>query len=110
MKTEEILICQCHSTDHQIVFLYDDEDNDRIVYMHTHLSKKSFWERIKHGIKYIFGYQSKYGAFDEFIIKPEDAYKFKKVYEYLNKCEYHIEREANCEDDECIMKDNLEID
>jgi hypothetical protein len=37
-----------------------------------------------YGIKYIFGRQSRYGAFDEIILKPEDVSKFEKVVEHLN--------------------------
>ena len=37
----------------------------------------------KYGIKYIFGYRCKYGAFDEFIFKPEDAYKIQRLANYL---------------------------
>ena len=87
MEKKELLICECHSTDHQMIFLYDDEDIDyKTVYIHTHLAKKGFWERLKYGIKYIFGYQSRYGAFDEFIIDSKDIDKFQSVVDYLNKC------------------------
>lgn len=97
MKKEEIVICECHSTEHQMVFLYSDEDvkfpnsdvvkNIKTVYIHTHLNKHPFWTRVKYGIKYIFGYQCRYGAFDEFIINPEDAHKFESVVEYLKQSE-----------------------
>jgi hypothetical protein len=54
-----------------------------MCYVHIHLTKKPFWERVKYGFKYIFGYQSRYGAFDEFIFNPEDADKLQKVVDYL---------------------------
>lgn len=87
----DLLICQCHSTDHQLIFLYDEDKDengnitDKTVYIHIHLAKHSFWKRLFYGIKYIFGYKSRYGAFDEFIIKPEDANKFEKATEFLKK-------------------------
>lgn len=87
----DLLICQCHSTDHQLIFLYDEDKDengnitDKTVYIHIHLDKHSFWKRLFYGMKYIFGYKSRYGAFDEFIIKPEDANKFEKVTEFLKK-------------------------
>ena len=34
-------------------------------------------------IKYIFGHRSKYGDFDEMIIKKEDVWKLEKIVEYL---------------------------
>lgn len=84
-KKEEIIICECHSTEHQMVFLYSDDDGHPMIYIHTHLNKRPFLERIKIGIKYIFGYQSRYGAFDEFIVNPEDKPKFEEIVKYLEK-------------------------
>lgn len=81
---EDILICECHSTEHQLIVLYSNEDEHPMVYFHIHLNKRSFWERLKYGIKYIFGYQSQYGAFQEFILNPEDSHKMERVVKYLN--------------------------
>jgi hypothetical protein len=86
-KTKDILICECNSTDHQMILLYSDDETDGIkypmCYVHVHLNKKPFWDRLKYGIKYIFGYQSRYGAFDEFIFNPEDADKLQNLVNYL---------------------------
>jgi hypothetical protein len=65
------------------VFSYFEDDDIHNVYATIHLCKKSFWTRLKYGIKYIFGYQCKYGAFDEFIFNPADAYMLKRVYDFL---------------------------
>lgn len=84
---KEILICECNSTEHQMVFLYsDDEINGMkypMVYIHVHLNKRPFWQRLVYGLKYIFGHQSRYGAFDEFILNPDDSKKLKDVVKYL---------------------------
>jgi len=32
----------------------------------------------------MFGYQSKYGAFDEFIINPDDSVRLRKIADYLD--------------------------
>ena len=85
---EDILICSCHSTDHQMILLYDEDINESgksypMCYVHVLLNKLSFFKRLKYGIKYIFGYRCKYGAFDEFIFKPEDAYKIQRLANYL---------------------------
>lgn len=42
-------------------------------------------EGVKHGIKYIFGYRSMFGDFDEFIFKKEDVHKLERVVEFLKK-------------------------
>jgi hypothetical protein len=59
-------------------FWYDDELQQ--VYTEVHLVKYGFFARVKYALKYIFGYKSRFGAFDEFIFKPEDL---KKLKEYL---------------------------
>ena len=102
----ELLICSCHNTEHQIVLLHEyeeeykkdadgnevkDENGKWIIekkypmcYVHIHLNKQTFWERLVHGVKYIFGYQCRYGAFDEFIFNPEDAPKLQELVNHLN--------------------------
>lgn len=80
----EFLICQCETTEHQIVFCYDNEDDPPVVYLEVHLNpEKSIFQRVIHAIKYIFGYRCKYGDFDSFIFKQEDRYKLEKVLRYL---------------------------
>jgi hypothetical protein len=51
--------------------------------MHIHLNKRPFWERVNYGLKYIFGRQCRYGAFDEFIFNPDDLYKLENIVEHL---------------------------
>ena len=84
MKDKDLIICSCHSTEHQIVVLYEKNDIHPMVYLHIHLNKQTFWRRLVYGIKYIFGRQSRYGAFDEIILNPEDAPKFEKIFLYLS--------------------------
>jgi hypothetical protein len=57
----------------------------REVFVHVHLNKRPFWSRIKYAIKYIFGHQSKYGAFDEFIFDKDNVGKLKDVIDYIQK-------------------------
>lgn len=65
MEKEEILHCACHSLDHIALIQYDKEDLN--CYLSVHLTKLPFFKRLWHGIKYIFGFASSYGDFDEFI-------------------------------------------
>lgn len=91
---KDILICDCHSTEHQMVLLYSEEDfhgkKIPMCYAHIHLNKRPFWERLKYGIKYIFGYQSRYGAFDEFIFNPKDSEKINSLGSYLSSALSHL--------------------
>lgn len=76
-----LLACKCSSVEHQIVIYHNEDDN--LVYCLIHLSKRSFWKRLVHGIKYIFGYKSKYGHWDEFIFNSNDAQKVLEIYKTL---------------------------
>ena len=61
--------------------MHDKEDNE--LYMEIHLSNYlSFFQRVKEGIKYIFGHKSDYGHFDSIIISVEDR---KRLIDILSK-------------------------
>lgn len=79
----EIFVCDCHSREHQIVFEYELDDN--MVYCHIHLTNYSFWDRLKSGIRYIFGYKCRYGHWDEFVWRAEHAEKLEELATLLKK-------------------------
>ena len=76
----DIFICDCHSLEHQYALWYDEDYNQ--VYMEPHLVSKPWYKRIWTAIKYIFGHKSRYGDFDDTIIKIKDMPRIK---EYLDK-------------------------
>ena len=82
-ELEEIIICACGDVEHQMIIRSIDGDDD--VYVSIHLVKLGFFKRLWYGIKYIFGYQCKYGAFDEIIITKKDKHKLSKVIQWLNE-------------------------
>lgn len=85
-EQRETLICQCYSIEHQISFNWVEyEDLEGEVYMEVHLKPLSFLRRLKHGIKYIFGYRCRYGDFNEVILKKEDVHKLERIVEFLKK-------------------------
>lgn len=85
-EQRETLICQCHSVEHQISFSWiEDKELEGEVYMEIHFAKLSFWDRLKHRVKYIFGYRCRYGDFDEVTLKKNDVHKLEKVVEFLKK-------------------------
>lgn len=71
MENPKVLICDCSSSEHSVIFQYDEEDKE--CYISIHLSKLSLWNRLKHSFKYIFGYRCKYGDFDEIILNESHA-------------------------------------
>ncbi|MFW6281297.1 MAG: hypothetical protein ACOC1O_00705 [bacterium] len=67
----KIMICKCESPEHQVLIWYDEEDGD--FYCEPHLTThRNFFQRLWYGLKYAFGYKSKYGSWDEMIFKEED--------------------------------------
>lgn len=81
---EKILICDCSSTEHQIILRYDEDDNE--CYASIHLTNlRGFFSRLKYGLKYIFGYKCRYGAWDEFIFKKEHIGKLRELADLIEK-------------------------
>lgn len=73
---------------HQLIISYWNKQNTQkedfpYIYCSVLLNKLPFWKRLKAGILYIFGKQSKYGYFEEFIFDINDGYKLKKIGDYL---------------------------
>lgn len=86
MEKNELFICECSNVEHQLIFTYFDDETDGDVYMSVHLiSESNIWKRIKNAVKYIFGYRSKYGDFDEFIFRSKDLEKLQNITNYLKK-------------------------
>jgi hypothetical protein len=87
MKSPDIYVCECYSTEHQLVFYFDSDESLGLpvnqVYVHVHLNRKPLWKRLIHAFKYILGYRSRFGAFDEFIFNPKDADRLQQVVNYL---------------------------
>lgn len=86
MEKNELFICECSNVEHQLIFTYFDDEKNGDVYMSVHLIPESnIWKRIKNAVKYIFGYRSKYGDFDEFIFRSKDSEKLQNIINYLKK-------------------------
>ena len=54
------------------------------AYVNVHLVRRSFWYRVKYGIKYIFGFKSRYGAWDEFILDKTHAKSLREMAKHLD--------------------------
>lgn len=80
---EELLLCSCNSTEHSCII--SSIEDEPVIYLNVHLCKQPFFERLKYGIKYIFGYRSKYGDFDEFIFDKSHISQFENIIKQLNK-------------------------
>jgi hypothetical protein len=50
--------------------------------MEVHLrTGRNFWQRLVHGIAYAFGKKSRYGAWDEFVLGPDQLLQIKNFIE-----------------------------
>jgi len=83
----ELLICGCNDPEHLVLFLpWEETDKSyKAVFMEIHLVKEPFFRRLKYGLKYIFGYQCKYGAFDEIIIEKDNYQPLKEVVKFIEE-------------------------
>jgi hypothetical protein len=59
------------------------------VYLAVSLKKVKFLSRLWYGIKFILGYQCKYGGFEEVVL---DVAKMKEMNKFLKKCIKDIEK------------------
>lgn len=70
----------CCSLDHQVVITL----NKGIVTLQVHLQNyRNIFQRIAVAIKYVFGYRSKYGDWDELILDESHISQLEEVVLYL---------------------------
>jgi|688.fasta_scaffold1372233_2 hypothetical protein len=84
MKETHHVICECHSPDHVLQFSHmEDMDGDEICWTQVQLHQhRSFWERLVVAVKYLFGYECRYGHWDCTSINVEQG---KFLRDYLNR-------------------------
>lgn len=82
-QVTELILCDCRSYEHQMIVSYDTDDEDKQVFLSIHLVNRGFIRRIISGFKYIFGYKSRFGQFDEIVLNPNDADKLQAVVDFL---------------------------
>jgi len=64
-----LFTCRCGSMEHIFVITADDED----LFIEVHLAPLPLWQRVRQAVKYVFGYRSKWGDFDEILLDPTQA-------------------------------------
>jgi len=78
-KDIEFFICDCYSYEHQLFFWYNEDTKMFYVYPHL-VTHRNFFKRLWKGLKYAFGYSSRFGEWDQFIFKSQDL---EKLYKFL---------------------------
>jgi hypothetical protein len=82
------------STEHIVKFHLDLDDGD--LCLDFHLSNYQNWyKRAWVAIKYVFGYKSKYGDFDEIILKDEDVDRLMELLIHQKKTKEEISKNRN---------------
>ena len=88
-----VIRCDCHWVEHQVWLsdIADDETQEFVIQFH--LVRDRFWKRVWHAVKYVLGYQSRYGAFDDVIVNPAEAQRmYKWIGDWLDRASVLEER------------------
>jgi len=74
---ENFLVCDCCSLEHILKIWYDKNCFPEL-YFEVHLiTYHNLLKKLSYGLKYAFGYKSRFGSWDEFIFDKENE---KKLY------------------------------
>jgi hypothetical protein len=86
MEDRKIFICECYDIQHQFI-ISEDTEMDMFSFQ-IHLTKLPFLKRVVVSIKYLFGFQSSIGAFEEVVLSHKQVKKLNNVFkEYVEKIE-----------------------
>ena len=99
MKDNDIVTeyfdCQCACAEHVLRFIYCKafKDEEPQLYLDIFLGQyRNFFQRTWLALKYVFGYKCKYGHFDNWIFKLEDAQRLRDM---VNRYEKETEEFKN---------------
>jgi hypothetical protein len=82
----EYFECQCFSPEHSLRFVLDLDEGDPGIHTEVYLGSYPWgWKRVWVGVRYIFGYKSRYGAWDCFLLQPADAVRLASLCDRLVK-------------------------
>jgi hypothetical protein len=83
----KLMVCDCNSSEHTVIVKYFKDDKYGEVFLDIHLTVKPLWQRIVHAVKYVFGYTSKFGAFDELILTKGHIKDLESIITHIKKVE-----------------------
>jgi hypothetical protein len=96
----EYFDCDCHSSDHTIRFIYTPAEIDWKPELHVEVQlcrTKNIFQRILSAIKYIFGYECRYGHWDCTLIQAKDLERLRDLAAktHLEYCKFMIGKNEN---------------
>lgn len=81
----EYFECRCFSDEHALRLTLDLDPEDPGIYASVYLgTHRGFWGRLWYGLRYAFGYQSRYGAFHCWLMRPEDVARLRGMIDRLS--------------------------
>ena len=83
VKNSGVILCTCMCPEHNIIYIKDPDDSE--VWLHFMLTKQAWYKRIWLGIKYIFGYQSRYGMYGEMLITEANVDRLEDIIQHIKK-------------------------
>lgn len=83
--SKKYIDCVCSSEEHVVRFIFDIDEDSRFssIYLGTQLAPLPFFERVVAAIKYIFGYECKYGHWEETIIDLDAAKELRSEFDWF---------------------------
>ncbi|MBX3044174.1 MAG: hypothetical protein KIT33_04140 [Candidatus Kapabacteria bacterium] len=80
----DVIICSCHSVEHQLVVQYDEEIHNNMIFLSVHLRNERFFKRLIIAFKYIFKIGStNQSQWDEIIVDKRHIPLFRKILNFL---------------------------
>lgn len=78
---KEFVLCSCNHSDHLLIMNLNEEGDFVDCTIEVHLSPLPFYQRLIRAIKYVFGYRSRYGDFEDIVIDRERALQIRNFFD-----------------------------
>jgi hypothetical protein len=74
----EYVECECGTIEHMLRFTWNDDPDWPEIYVDVYLNQRyGLFKRLWYGLKYIFGFKSRFGQFDEATMSYEKVEQLK---------------------------------
>ena len=77
---KKVIDCLCTEAEHCLHLRYFDDESkpcEHLLYIEVYLQRQRWYKRLWRGLKYIFGYKSRYGDFTEIVYDMEKGEELK---------------------------------
>lgn len=89
---KEYIGCNCNSLDHTMRFAWFEDEPDT-MYVETFIITYDRWyKRVWTAIKYVFGYRSRYGDTDEYLLYKDQVTQLRDVCQAFLSAQEEVKR------------------